>query len=249
MRNTLNQTLKLFFSPETIAPFLLSSICLAIFGSAIYDILKNTFGDDTPTLIRLAFISLLILSFAIAIGVWVISQRLAKIPVDIPFEVRQKQLDRQYRGLILLVSQPDTCETAIRFHLPRLNTCWLLCSTKTLELAQQVQQQFPTVCSDPPIVINDIYNPLEFCDRINEIYRHRLPVSWQETDVIADYTGMTAHASVGTVLACIGTDRPLQYTPAKRNTQGKIIGCLDPIRVLLKPESATKPLSKRSYRR
>ncbi|MFM7447170.1 MAG: hypothetical protein ACKO24_01065 [Leptolyngbyaceae cyanobacterium] len=38
-----------------------------------------------------------------------------------------------------------------------------------------------------------------------------------------------------TVLACVGSDRPLQYTPAKVNQQGKIVGSLNPIRILLKP--------------
>lgn len=36
----------------------------------------------------------------------------------------------------------------------------------------------------------------------------------EEQDVIADYTGMTAHASVGMVLASLSPNRLLQFTPA-----------------------------------
>jgi hypothetical protein len=233
MRNTLSQAIKIVFSPEAILPFLVGSVFLAIFGNAVYDIFKNIFGTTTPDLVKIGAIALLILAAAVGAVGWVISQRLSRLPIDIPFEVQQKALDRQYPGLILLVSKPEACETAIRFHLGKLKHCWLICSPQTLEQAQALCQKFPQVCVDQPIVVNDIYNPLAFRACINAIYRDRLPKGWQDSDVIADYTGMTAHASVGTVLACVGTARPLQYTPAKFDRQDKIVGSLNPIRIWL----------------
>ncbi|MGG6268869.1 hypothetical protein ACQ4M3_28940 [Leptolyngbya sp. AN03gr2] len=232
MRNTLTQAIKIVFSPETILPFLVGSLSLSIFGNAIYDICKNEFGTTTPELARISAIAFLILVAAVLVVGWGI-RRVSRLAIDIPFEVRQRQLDRKYPGLILLVSNPEACETAIRFHLPTLKCCWLICSSKTLEQAQKLRQQFYEICPDEPIVINDIYNPLIFRDCIDGIYRDRLPKGWQESDVIADYTGMTAHASVGTVLACITTVRPLQYTPAKADPSGKIVGSLNPIKVIL----------------
>lgn len=233
MRNTLSQALKIVFSPETILPFLIGSVFLAVFGNAIYDILKNLFGSSTPDLVRIAVLSLLILAIAVGSVSWVISRRIAAMSVDVPFEVQQKQLEQKYRGLVLLVSQVEACETAIRFHLPVLQRCWLICSRERLEMAQDICREFPKICHDAPLVVNDIYNPLEFRARINDIYRTRLPKDWTEAEVIADYTGMTAHASVGVVLACVGTTRPIQYTPAKVDAQGKVIGSLNPIRVVL----------------
>lgn len=234
MPTPLSQSLKIFFNPETIAPFLLGSVVLTILGNTIYDILKNTFGTDTPDLLRTGSIALLILVFAVVLVEWTITQRIKQLPHTVPFEVQQKQLERQYKGLILLVSQPEACETAIRFHLPTLKRCWLICSPLTLEKAQDLCRRFPKVCLDPPIVVNDIYNPLDFRAHVTTIYRTRLPRGWQESEVIADYTGMTAHASVGTVLACVGTERPLQYTPAKVDSQGRIVGSLNPIRIWLR---------------
>ena len=240
MRNTLSQAIKILFNPETILPFLIGSVFLAVFGSAVYDIFKNVFGTTTPDLVKIGAIALLILMAAVGIVGWVISRQLSRLSIDIPFEVQQKALDRQYPGLILLVSKPEACETAIRFHLPVLKRCWLICSPQTLEQAQELCRQFPQVCVDQPMVINDIYNPLEFLDCINAIYRTRLPKGWRESGVIADYTGMTAHASVGTVLACWGTTRPLQYTPAKVDRQGKIVGSLNPIRIWLHQEGVKR---------
>jgi CRISPR-associated protein (Cas_Cas02710) len=238
MRSTLSQAIKVVFNPETIVPFLIGSICLAVVGNAIYDILKNQFGTTTFDLIRLGAIALLILVLMVVVVCVVISRQLSRLSIEVPFEVRQKQLNRKYRGLILLVSKSEACATAIQFHLGKqegdLERCWLVCSQQSLQMAQELRQQFPKVCMDNPILINDVYNPLEFYDRIQEIYTTRLPPGWQESDVIADYTGMTAHASVGAVLACVGTVRPLQYTPAQVNEQGRTMGSLAPIRVDLR---------------
>lgn len=235
MRNTLSQALRIVFSPETILPFLVGSIFLSVLGSAVYDIFKKIVGETIPDLVKIAAISLLILCSAVGIVGWAIAQRLSRLPIDVPFEVQQKALDRKYKGLILLVSNPEACRTAIQFHQPTLKRCWLVCSPKTLDQAEELQRQFRE-CVDPPIVINDVYDPLKFRNCIHAIYRTRLPKSWKESDVIADYTGMTAHASVGTVLACVGTARSLQYTPAKFNPQEKIVGSLNPIRILLHRE-------------
>ncbi len=240
MRNTFSQAIKIVFSPETVLPFLVGSVFLAVFGNAVYDIFKNSFGTTTSALVKIAAIALLILIAAVMLVWWAIAQRLSRLPIDVPFEVQQKALDRQYPGLILLVSKPEACETAIRFHLSKLKRCWLICSPQTLETAQELCRQFPKICDDQPIVANDIYNPLEFYECIQSIYRTRLPKGWSESEVIADYTGMTAHASVGMVLACVGRDRPLEYTPAKVDKQGKIVGSLNPIRILLRRE-VSKP--------
>jgi hypothetical protein len=36
------------------------------------------------------------------------------------------------------------------------------------------------------------------------------------------------------VLACVGTARPMQYTPARVDEQGKVVGSLPPIRIKMK---------------
>jgi hypothetical protein len=232
MRTNLSQAVQAFFNAETIVPFVIGSLVLAIFGNATYDILKNWLGTDTPNLVKIAVSALLILALAILFAWYAIDRRLRRLGR------RSLQLNKrspqQFRGLILLVSRAEPCRKAIHYHLPKLQHCWLLCSLQSLEIAQQIAADYPQVCSTPPIVINDIYDPLEFRNVISDIYQNSLPPSWTDQDVIADYVGMTAHGSVGLVLSCVGTNRALQYTPANIDPQtGKIDGSLDPIEITL----------------
>jgi hypothetical protein len=232
MRTNFSQALKIFFSPETVLPFFLGSVFLAVLGNGVYDILKNWLGAETPALIRISLGSLFIFLLSVSIVSRIITQKVSRLKRDHPNIGKRKP--RKYRGLILLVSHTEPCRQAIRFHLPRLQRCWLICSLQTLETAKEIAQEFPLICQDEPIVINDVYDPIDFRDAVNEIYETKLPTTWRSFDVIADYVGMTAHGSVGMVLACIGTDRPLQYTPARIDkTTQKIIGSLDPIEIIL----------------
>jgi hypothetical protein len=95
-----------------------------------------------------------------------------------------------------------------------------------------------------PIIINDVYDLLEFRTPVGKIYRG-LPDGRSESDVISDYVGMTAHGSVGMVLACVASRRPLQYTPARFDEQLKATASLDPIEIVLEPaQSATASSSR-----
>ena len=232
MKNNWSRALEVFFSPVTILPFLVGSLFLALLGNATYDILKNTIGTETSALFKIAFLALMIFIICVALVTAIITRRMNRLRHDRP--VIHKRQPKKYPGLILLVSQLDACRTAIAYHQPRLEQCWLVCSVQSFEKAQEMMREFPGVCIDDPIVVNDIYDPIEFRDVINGIYADRLPVGWKSSDVIADYAGMTAHASVGMVLANLMTDRPLQYTPANVDrVTGKTVGSLEPIEITL----------------
>lgn len=226
MKPGLARSAKIFFSPEALFPFFLGSVCLAMLGSAVYQMLTNWLGTSTSAALKVALGSLLILIFSVIGFRWV----LARAPAPPPL-LRERPPDKR-RGLILLVSKAEACQKAIRYHQPKLERCWLLCSTKTFEMARTLSHEFPAVCRDEPIVINDVNNPLEFRDRVDAIYAH-LPDGWQEADIIADYAGMTAHASVGIALAYLGSARPLQYTPARFNEEMRPMGSLDPIEIVI----------------
>ncbi len=60
---------------------------------------------------------------------------------------------------------------------------------------------------------------IEFMNVIDRIYTNaaKPPESWQESDIISDYTGMTAHGSVEMALVCKTNNRSLQHTPAVRH--------------------------------
>ena len=64
--------------------------------------------------------------------------------------------------------------------------------------------------------INDVFDPLEYRDAVEHIYV-ALPEGWTDNDVIVDFTGMTSCGSVGSVLAAVHRERPIQiYARAVR---------------------------------
>ncbi|MBS1792184.1 MAG: CRISPR-associated protein [Acidobacteria bacterium] len=226
-------------------PFLIGAIAMAVIGNEITQVLNNWLGSTTKAALSIAVGAFLVLAFC----VWLLMKWLSRLTPP-PDEFKQKRPDRR-RGLILLVSKPETSRKALDFHIPTLERCWLLCSIQSLQVAEslraefqsKVQAEFQTKLHIPdPTVINDVNNPLEFTDRVNEIYSN-LPSGWGENDVIADYTGMTAHGSVGMALACLSPSRPLQYTPGKYDSALDAIAPLDPIEIVLRSEIEGKDYS------
>lgn len=218
---------KHFFTPEALLPFLIGAVCMAVIGNEVTQVLNNWFGTTTKAALLIAGLALLVL----AISAWLFARTLSRL-LPPPIEFKQ-QAPEFRRGLILLVSRPETCRKALEYHLPILERCWVLCSAKTLGVAEELRGEFQgRLRMNHPIVINDVNNPLEFADRVDEIYTN-LPAGWRVEDVIADYTGMTAHGSVGVAIACISPPRPLQYTPARYDEQMKPIAPLDPIEIRL----------------
>lgn len=232
---------QIFFTPEALFPFIVGSTALSVMGNGAYDLLKGWIGE-TPW--RLAGIVLgpvpVFLFCAWAFGKVV--SRLGRRPVGVHTRPPEK-----HRGLILLVSRDEPCERAIEFHRPKLERCWMLCSSQTMEIAQRIRSIYDDVCLDEPLVVNDLYNPVETKRLIEGVYA-ALPAGWEEADIIADYTGMTAHCSVGVALACLSSVRHLQYTPAMFDANRTPIGSGQPIEVRLDwgltdptPRSAPEP--------
>ena len=88
--------------------------------------------------------------------------------------------------------------------------------------------------------VNDVLDPVECHDVVNRIYS-RLPAGMSESDVILDFTGMTAIASVGAVLACIDDQRPIQYTPGLFNQQLQAVKPYEPVEIVLNWDDINRP--------
>jgi hypothetical protein len=208
MPNNLQRVIKQFFSSEYIYLFIPGSVVLSIIGNAVSTILAKSIGEDISSAIKIIIGAASIFLFS----AWTISKLsnkstpatdLAKAPPDL------------HRGLILLVSNEAACRTAIDYHKSTLECCWLICSTQTLAIAQKIKADFPTVIMPEPWVINDVYDPIEFNEAVRKIYQ-KLPPRWSISDVIADFTGMTAQGSVGMVLvSSFFPNVKFQYTPAE----------------------------------
>jgi hypothetical protein len=230
--SNLNRAIKIFFNVETFVPFLIGSLCLGIFSNALYDAIKKSIGESIPNFLIIAGSSLFIFSLAAIIFTLRLSHA-TQAKTD-PL-LAKKHTPKKHQGLILLVSNQQPCQVAIEFHLPQLKQCWLICSNRSLPDAQALKGKYgDQVIIDEPIIINDVYNPSEYAAWIDRIYTEMLPKDWQESDIIADFAGMTANGSVGMALLCSNKNRPLQYTPAVIDPKtGRIIGSADPIEINL----------------
>jgi hypothetical protein len=242
MSGNFSQAAKVFFTPGTFFPFLLGSACLSVIGNALTTlILSNWLHGTSWAAAGIILAAVLILWFSVRL----FARGLSRLRPDAG-ELKQRR-PAPRRGLILLVSRHDTCRKAIEYHLPLLERCWLICSAKSYETAEELRREFASKVQIPePILIKDVNNPLEYSECVKEIYE-QLSEGWQDDDVIADYTGMTAHGSVGMALACLTPTRPLEYTPGRYDDRLNVIEPLDPIEIVLQePRIKSMQESKKS---
>lgn len=231
MRTNYSQVARIFFTPETLFPFFIGAIFLSVVGNSVTQILFKLFGDS----VNAAFCILLGAILIFLMMLWLFAKGLEKLRS--PQVSLDKQPPIKHRGLILLVSKLEPCKTAIAYHAPVLERCWLICSQTTLDIAEKLKQDFSQLKIGDPIVVNDVYDPIEFAQKVKGIYRN-LPDGWNGEDIIADFTGMTALGSVGMALVCLSSGHQLQYTPADLGNDGKPTGrSLVPIEIVLKPQS------------
>jgi hypothetical protein len=164
--------------------------------------------------------------------------------------IQGTKLPTNCRGLILMVSTSPTaeeaCRKAIAYHENNLDKLWLIASTSglnqtegSLPLAKKLQATIIANLGIPvdiiPLSEIDIFDPLEVKHKIERIF-DTLPINWQPSDVIGDYTGMPAPASIGMAFGCLNRGARLQYVPAKRSTEDSVLGSGTPIATILTRE-------------
>ena len=227
MRLNFAQASKIFFNPETLLPFLIGAICLSVVSSAITQLLSNIFGTTNDGALKIGLGAILILCFSVVL----VARSLTKPrPLNIDLG---KSHPLKHRGLILLVSREEPCRQAIQYHYPALERCWIICSKQTEEIGRQLRSELTNLTMGEPLIVNDIFDPIE-CYRVVEKIYKTLPPDWRIEDVISDFTGMTAQASVGMVLACSSLQGNLQYTPAELNNGKPTGNSLTPIEIVLR---------------
>ncbi len=114
---------------------------------------------------------------------------------------------------------------------------WLICSAQTQDAAASLLPWIESLTSSTILVelrtVGDVFAPDECYEAVYDIHNSlpKLPGDWRIDDLISDFTGMTAQASIGMALACISAGSDLQYTPAQ-TIGGKTTGeSLQPIAV------------------
>ncbi|XWK89046.1 MAG: hypothetical protein U7127_02960 [Phormidium sp.] len=133
------------------------------------------------------------------------------------------------KGLILLVSNPDSAKFAINYHYVEKGTLekvWLIPSDPN----EEEKKKFGSSTISKIAPIKDYCNELKVkygrslevedekgvspgdaqdtFDYVNRIYRQS---GYAEHELIADFTGGTKPMSVGMIMACLKRDRELEY--------------------------------------
>jgi hypothetical protein len=223
----LSRGLRKIFSEQPLLYFLIGTVAISVLGNAAYQFFTNITGTSNKAVVVIALGSILILLWA----AWHV-ERLIKFgkPAN-PMANESRPTPRQ--GLILLVSREETCRKAIQWHQQRLGWCWLICSGQTKILADKLKGELEDVNIRVEIEqVENVFNPIALKEKVEHIYEN-LPEKLEETDVILDFTGLSALASVGAVLACLDEKRSIQYVPAEYDRQLRPVKALDPVEIVL----------------
>lgn len=219
--------LQMMLSAQMLVPFLLGTLALAVLGSAVYQVLTNWLGTQTQAAVQIGASSLLVLMVMAALLSYLAGRQRALPPL------KNKSAPLQHKRLILLISSEALSRKAAQWHGATLERCWLFCSAESMPIASKLQAAMESQGKVADLeLIKDVFDPLEYHTKVERIYSE-LPSGWSESDVILDFTGMTACASVGCVLACLNEQRPIQYTPGKFDAALKTMQPFDPVEVVL----------------
>ncbi|MBD1858246.1 MULTISPECIES: CRISPR-associated protein [Leptolyngbya] len=224
------------------------TLALGVAVNGLSDLVFNLLGEQITHLLGISKsiwqgIVVFLLVASILLGISNIWSRLRKLfqrstTVD---QIYVLELQQTFPGLIVMMSLgiDSPAKRAIEHHWNNGNGdlahCWLICTEKSLPIAEELvnqfvdrgiprrffhygdRYQFPDSDNRSQhfslfVDLAHEHDPNYICRLINSLYltaetQYRLP----ETEIIADYTGGTKSATAGTVLACTRPGRKLQY--------------------------------------
>ena len=157
--------LQLMFTPAALLPFLLGSLALAILGNAGYQLLTNWFGTTNLAIAKIGIGALLI----VVAASWVLSRYINRVKPCPP--LIGKKAPSKRKALILLVSNEQSSRKAAAWHEKTLKYCWLLCSAQSASIAENIKQSLVEQgVYAHLIMINDVFDPLEYKQKVETIY-------------------------------------------------------------------------------
>ncbi|VTS01028.1 hypothetical protein [Tuwongella immobilis] len=223
-------TLRSLFEPKQILPFVVGAVALSWIGSSLYDLLKLQLGEGTWTFGGILIGSVAILLFA----AWILQRRLSR--QETVFSSLDRKTPNSRRGLVVLVSREPVVRKAIEAHTETLQRVWLICTKESKDVGLSLMgDEALTRNHQIPFnieTLDDPYDPVACYQLVKRILAD-LPTGFTPEDLIADFTGMTALASIGMTLAATQVGVGLQYTPATLDANIQARKPLPPIEVTL----------------
>jgi hypothetical protein len=237
-RGQLARAFEAFFTPRTAVPFLVGALFLAVLGNAAYGLLTNLLGTQNSSVLAVMAVAALGFLLAMLAFVWQASRPGAVLPLANPW----RRAPRPRKGLIFLFGRAEVAREALKAHQAALQRLWLICTPQSNAQAAAFAADL-RAAGGPAAevrVVEDAHDPLAFYAAVAEVLRER-PAGWAAEDLIADYVGLTSHASIGTVLACLHHQAPVQYTPGEYDGDLKAVRPLPPFEVVLQGRAAPAP--------
>jgi hypothetical protein len=204
-------------------------------GNAAYGLLTNLFGTHSSSVLVVVVLTALGFLLAMLAFVWQASRPGAVLPLVNPW----RRPPRPRKGLIFLFGRAEVAREAIKAHESTLERLWLICTPQSNAQAAQFVGELQAAgrLAAEVRVVEDAHDPLAFYSAVSKVLGER-PAGWGTDDLIADYVGLTAHASIGTVLACLHQQSPVQYTPGEYDGTLKALRPLPPFEVILQGRAA-----------
>lgn len=196
--------------------FFVVAFCIGISINVISSLLIASLQQDkkVPTfLVAAAFgvpaLIVLILTIPGALRRWTGNK-------EISAEIRRAHFHKGVIAIASLGKGIDIAEKAIKYHMPRLEKAWLICSegegpsSKPLALALKAQLENdldlgPEVIEVRPLSLKEFEHPESVKNTIDAIYES-MPEHFSEDDIIIDVTGGRKLTSAGAFLAGLPKD-------------------------------------------
>ena len=233
-RKPVSSGLQLITAPRTLTTFVFGGVAIGVLGNAVYQLLTNWLSARNSALLGIIIGAVVVLASALM----VLNHLANRFRPSLP-GTRERQ-PRPHRGLICLTSKEPTLRKALEWHNELLRWCWLVCSEESWPLASRLKAELAEQGKIVELVlVKNVLDAVECRNAIDRIYS-TLPDGLAESDVILDFTGMTAIASVGAVLACMNGQRPIQYTPGIFDSHLQILRPREPIEIVLDWQSLSR---------
>jgi CRISPR-associated protein (Cas_Cas02710) len=216
---------RLGLPPWTFAGIGISAIWFTYLGTLIEKFIDDLITPGkifNPTnYIPLLIMFLMPFIIIVLIGLWqtTSSQFLRRNPLEYGLNQPEGR-----KGLILLVSNPNSAMFAISYHYVTKGTLkkvWLLpsesgSSTEFGSSTMPVAEAIKTKCSENQYNIKiEIHpngvSPADAQDTYDAVRRIFRLSGYEPHEIIADFTGGTKPMSVGMIMACLPVDRELEY--------------------------------------
>jgi hypothetical protein len=214
--------------PLTLAGIGISGIWFAYLGTIFQNLVRDLLGLNAKPFQAIDYLPMIFSAVLPFLAIFAISFWLngpGRSPSVDWGSVLKRPEGKQ--GLILLASNPNSAEFAIRYHLIEQGTLkrvWIIASDDKAELqfgqgtypaALQIRVRAKALAESigKPLKV-DICRPVspadsqDTFDEVNSIFRKS---GYETRDIIADFTGGTKPMSVGMIMACLRVDRELEY--------------------------------------